>query len=327
MNVDKADVPIPPVDCTSEQSSNAAVETSEASERRVPMPMSKNQQKRQMRYEKALKNRQLKRAAEKARLKEKRQKLRESGQIELLQKPIFHEMANSKCPYTVVVDMSEFQQMNDMLIRKTFTQLNFAYAANRRAENPLQYHIAHLNGRTKMMFDEFPGYKEWDVYQHQESILELWPPEQLIYLTADSDNIIDKLDPHKVYVIGGLLDRNHYPGLSKRKAEIMKTGHARLPIDEHVLTINQVFEIILRYYQTNSWEEAFFSVIPRRKGLEKREALVINDLNPPNVLAVEEPQEEVVDLSETQQAPLKTIDSQENVIVIDDDEKDIITID
>ncbi|KAI6214123.1 TRNA methyltransferase 10-like protein A [Aphelenchoides besseyi] len=320
MDVEETEVAVPAMDCNSEQSSNAAVET----ERRVPMPMSKNQQKRQIRYEKALKNRQLKRAAEKARLKEKRQKLRESGQIELLQKPIFHEMANSKCPYT---------QMNDLLIRKTFTQLNFAYAANRRAENPLQYHIAHLNGRTKMMFDELPGYKDWDVYQHQESILELWPPEQLIYLTADSNNIIDKLDPHKVYVIGGLLDRNQYPGLSKRKAEIMKTGHARLPIDEHVklhtrkvLTINQVFEILLRYYQTNSWEEAFFSVIPRRKGLEKREALVINDLNPPHVLTVEEPQEEVVDISETQQPTLKTINSQEDVIVIDDDEKDIITI-
>lgn len=39
--------------------------------------------------------------------------------------------------------------MNEDLLRKTIVQLNFSYGVNRRAENPLQYHIANLSGATK----------------------------------------------------------------------------------------------------------------------------------------------------------------------------------
>lgn len=59
----------------------------------------------------------------------------------------------------------------------------------------------------------------------------------------------------------------------------MKQGvqHARLPIDDyikmstrHVLTINQVLEIMLQWLQTHDWEKAFMEVIPKRKMPEAR---------------------------------------------------------
>lgn len=48
---------------------------------------------------------------------------------------------------------------------------------------------------------------------------------------------------------------------------------ARLPIGRFlaslttrkVLTVNQVFEILVRWVETRDWEEALYSVIPKRK--------------------------------------------------------------
>lgn len=69
---------------------------------------------------------------------------------------------------------------------------------------------------------------------------------EFIYLTADSNNVIENLNPNNVYIIGGLVDRNRYPGLTAQRAEDWNVKTARLPIQDHytlsgskVLTVNQ----------------------------------------------------------------------------------------
>ena len=43
--------------------------------------------------------------------------------------------------------------------------------------------------------------------------------EEIVYLTADSENVIDTLDATKVYVIGGIVDRNRYKSLTLDRAK------------------------------------------------------------------------------------------------------------
>jgi tRNA (guanine9-N1)-methyltransferase len=56
----------------------------------------------------------------------------------------------------------------------------------------------------------------------------------LVYLTADSENIIKELDPAKAYIIGGIVDRNRYKHLTLNKANSEGIQHAKLPIGEFV---------------------------------------------------------------------------------------------
>lgn len=44
--------------------------------------------------------------------------------------------------------------------------------------------------------------------------------EELVYLTADSPNTITHLEKGKVYILGGLVDRNAHKGLCFRKATV-----------------------------------------------------------------------------------------------------------
>ncbi|KAF9161289.1 tRNA (guanine(9)-N(1))-methyltransferase [Actinomortierella ambigua] len=100
---------------------------------------------------------------------------------------------------------------------------------------------------------------------------------KIVYLSADSPNVISTLDPGTCYVLGGIVDKNRYPRLCQEKAEKLGIETAQLPIGEYikmssrrVLTVNQVLEILVQFVETKDWKEAFLKVIPQRKLEEKK---------------------------------------------------------
>ncbi|KAK2049708.1 hypothetical protein LZ31DRAFT_549270 [Colletotrichum somersetense] len=102
--------------------------------------------------------------------------------------------------------------------------------------------------------------------------------KNIVYLSSDSVNTLDRLEPNTSYVIGGLVDRNREKGLCHRRAREMGIRTAKLPIGEYmnlssrrVLATNHVVEIMLKWLETGSWAEAFLSVIPKRKEAKLKE--------------------------------------------------------
>eukprot|EP00920_Eleutheroschizon_duboscqi_P020470 GHVT01048488.1.p1 GENE.GHVT01048488.1~~GHVT01048488.1.p1 ORF type:complete len:778 (+),score=115.81 GHVT01048488.1:1524-3857(+) len=99
-------------------------------------------------------------------------------------------------------------------------------------------------------------------------------PRSVVYLTADSPNVLETLEADTAYVVGGLVDRNRHKGLTYKLAEKHGIATANLPIREHlelngskVLTVNQVVDILLSFNNLRDWAAAVAAAIPERKCL------------------------------------------------------------
>ncbi|XP_007543490.1 tRNA methyltransferase 10 homolog A [Poecilia formosa] len=175
----------------------------------------------------------------------------------------------------LLVDCSFDNLMLIKDVRKLHKQIQRCYAENRRASHPVQFYLTSLGGQLKQSMDEKDkGWVNWkDITIKAEHYSEVVAKDELVYLTSDSPNVVEELDQKKAYVIGGLVDHNHHKGISYERAKELGIGHAQLPLSSFVkmnsrkvLAVNHVFEIILAYLEKGSWQEAFFTVLPQRKG-------------------------------------------------------------
>jgi len=142
---------------------------------------------------------------------------------------------------------------------------------------PIYFSVSSLGGQTKELLDRVSGFPDqWTprAFSFSSDSLEVMhSPDKLVYLTSDSENTMEKLDNTKVYVIGGIVDRNRLKRATIDRAEELGIATAKLPIEEHlklvttkVLTCNHVFEILKRVNENgNDWKQAMLDVLPERK--------------------------------------------------------------
>ncbi|CAJ1049853.1 tRNA methyltransferase 10 homolog C [Xyrichtys novacula] len=177
----------------------------------------------------------------------------------------------------LVFDMSYESNMNMREVGNTVSQLMEVEGWNRRAKEPFHLHFCNLQKEGVLMQELLKRYGE-KVWEHllittsERRHVDLFPREQLVYLTADSPNVLRKFDHSKVYIIGGLVDRSIQPGLSLANAKRLKLETARLPLDEFLhwgmgaknLTLDQMVRIMLAMKDTGNWNEAL-KAVPVRK--------------------------------------------------------------
>ncbi|KAK7176909.1 hypothetical protein R3I93_000984 [Phoxinus phoxinus] len=175
----------------------------------------------------------------------------------------------------LVIDCSFDNLMLLKDVKKLHKQIQRSYAENRRTLHPVQFYLTSHGGQLKQIMDEInKGWVNWkDVHVKPEAFHEILSKDDLVYLTSDSPNVLEELDEAKAYVIGGLVDHNHHKGITFGRAQELGIAHAQLPLgsfvkmnSRKVLAVNHVFEIILAFLEKRDWQEAFFTVLPQRKG-------------------------------------------------------------
>lgn len=152
-----------------------------------------------------------------------------------------------KSKVTFVIDLDFEDLMIDRDIANCCKQLGRVYAINRRSSTPCQLYFAglQLGSRTDQQLSK-NSHTKWDVKYTTENYLNIgFKKERIVYLSSESDTVLEKLEEETCYVIGGLVDHNFYKGLCFERAQKAGVRTARLPLGEFidirtrtVLTIN-----------------------------------------------------------------------------------------
>lgn len=224
---------------TESKSSETLIETNNESQSDCSKILSKRKQKKILKMAKWEETKKIKRQQEKEKRKEKRIKEVELGIIgssSKRKKLKANKLENSVNLVRVAIDFDYDELMLDKDIAKCSKQLLWVYTVNRKSTMPIRLHITSVrdDSRIKNAIKRHDGYQNWDVKLHAEPYHELFNHKDIVYLTSDSDNVLNEVDQNAVYIIGGLVDHNHHKGLSLQRAEEKGFKTARLPISEHI---------------------------------------------------------------------------------------------
>ena len=190
----------------------------------------------------------------------------------------------------VIIDCDFEHLMNERGNKSMVRQITDLYAINRSSTNPFRLILYGVGKQIKEGLKK-TNYENWlgvEIYFKEEySTFEQFIKDVLYkddkrplkdikndiyYLTADSENNIDNINNNATYIIGGIVDRNKYKGLTFNKAKELGLNHGKFPIGDYlklhssqVLTTNHTFHILNEFSIKHDWKEAFVSIIPKRK--------------------------------------------------------------
>lgn len=245
-------------------------------------PCSRNVLRKRRRWERVLAARRRRRPQERersrARRPEGRGAARQRGRALAEERLLEARSAGPR----LCVDLGVADRMTPKETSRLAAQIRRLYGANRRAERPFWLCLTELvpgspiHRECLRMNDGFSGYL---METTQESYLDLFPLDAIVYLTPDSENVLEDVDPEKVYVLGGLVDESIHKNLTLQRAQGQSLQTARLPIREYMvksmntknyysetLAINQVFDVLSTYYRTQSWPDALKAGVSSGKG-------------------------------------------------------------
>ncbi|XP_015230939.1 PREDICTED: tRNA methyltransferase 10 homolog B isoform X1 [Cyprinodon variegatus] len=180
------------------------------------------------------------------------------------------------------VDLSMTDCMSDKEISRLAGQLRRLYGSNKKATRPFHLFLTDLKEDSRLYQECVrmnDGFRNYNMEITEESCLDLFPSDTVVYLTPDAQEALETVDVDKVYVLGGLVDESIQKKLSLTRAAELGIHTARLPIDEYmvkksnvknfhskILAINQVFDILVTFLETGSWTQALQTWFPAGKG-------------------------------------------------------------
>ncbi|CAM9754255.1 unnamed protein product [Ectocarpus sp. 4 AP-2014] len=165
------------------------------------------------------------------------------------------ETSSKEGGYRVCIDMAFDDLMLEKAQASLVQQVLYAYGTNRKAAQPCRVTLSGMGPVMTAKVNKLQGFDTWlGMTTDSRCYTEIFDKEELIYLSADSPATITHLEKGKVYIVGGLVDRNAHKGLCYEKAKKQEIVTGRLPLKKEdlygahskVLATNHVFDILVR---------------------------------------------------------------------------------
>lgn len=120
---------------------------------------------------------------------------------------------------TLGVDLGGWDAlMREREVVSMVSQLCYCYNISRHASHRFLTQVYQFEGRVKERMGPQGAlkgvYESWtkqaDIEFKEERLGEVLDLGKVVYLTADSENVLERLEEGEVYVLGGIVDKNRY---------------------------------------------------------------------------------------------------------------------
>lgn len=176
----------------------------------------------------------------------------------------------------LVFDMSYEKEMSVREVTNTVKQIVMSESSNRRSVDPFHIHFCNFKDDSLYHREFIKNYRDaWDkllITVTEQCYTEIFPKDKLIYLTADSPNVMKTFDHDKIYIVGSMVDKSIKTGVSLARAKRLGLETAALPLEKYLLwstgaknlTLDQMMHILLTLKDTADWKKAL-EFVPKRK--------------------------------------------------------------
>ena len=191
--------------------------------------------------------------------------------------------------FIICFDLDYDKYMDRREIRSLISQLSLCYSLNKNNKKKINYYFTNI---TKELIDKLNknNADKWYVHFDQKPfylIKELVDlKKEFIYLSPDAEEELEDVSEDKVYIIGGLVDRQVIKNRSMIRINNIKNGNnldseikisaKRLPLKKYIdnisnpiLNINTVVEILSSFMDMEKnkkdWKKVLEYTLPKRK--------------------------------------------------------------
>ena len=250
--------------------------------------LSKTQQKKNAKHQRGLEYKKSKRKLEQVKSREKFKEQRQLGgpsKDEIRSEQLSRMEAAKGVGIKVCIDFQFEHLMIEKELNHLVNQAKRVYSSNKSSSNPFDLHFINLKKSSKtysLCCEKNTGFENYPLTFSENGAEEISCEDQIVYLSPDSDNVLENLSPDSVYVIGGLVDDSVKKNTSLTFCQEARITSSRLPIPEYmcraqsggsfkqILTINQVFDVLLSFHETGDWSLALSKNVPAKTGFVLR---------------------------------------------------------